>query len=115
LENSLRSELEALMKQYDVIKDYLSGAELSLDNLREQLQTFKDHLSKVRLHLMLYTGKQGNMMNVSFKPIMDAINLALIAIEADPSNARQYLQLSLSMSNIKIEDLMAFLCLLSGR
>jgi hypothetical protein len=112
MENALRYELEALIKDYDVIKDYLSGAELSIDNLREQLQSFKDRLSKVRLYLMIHTEKKGNMLNLPFDPIMNAIDVALILMEGDPSNARQYFQASLSVSSVKIEDLMAFLSLI---
>ena len=112
LENTLRNELESLLGQYKIIKDYLSGVELSFDNIREQLQSFKDSLSTVRLYLMLHTTRQGNPVNISFEPLMNAIDLALAMMESNPSNARQLLQSALFISTIKIEDLMAFLSLI---
>lgn len=112
MENILRNELESLIKRYKIIKDYLIGAELSLDDIREQLQSFKDNLSRVRLHLMLQMAKQGNTVKISFEPIMNAIDIALVLMESDPLNARQSLQLSLAISTVKIEDIMAFLSLI---
>ena len=111
LENVLRNELESLIKQYKIIKDYLSGVELDFSNIRERLQSFKDSLSTVRLHLMLRATRQGSPVNISFEPLMNTIDLALVTMESEPSNARQILQLALYTSSIKIEDLMAFLSL----
>jgi len=109
----LINELESSIKQYKVIKDYLSGAELSFENMREKLQSFKDSLSKIRLYLSVYfMRQQGSPVNISFEPIMNAINLALVMMESNPSNARQIFQMSLTISSIKIEDLMAFLSLI---
>lgn len=109
MENTLRNELESLTKRYKIIKDYLSGVELSLSDIREQLQSFKDSLSTVRLHLMLEMARQGNLVNISFEPIMNAVDIALVMMESNPSNARQALQLAFSISTVKIEDIMAFL------
>lgn len=109
LENTLRTELDSLIHHYRIIKDYLSGVELTFSNIRERLQSFKDSLSTVRLYLMLQISRQGSSVNISFEPIMNAIDIALVMMESNPSNARQTLQLALSISTVKIEDVMAFL------
>jgi len=58
---------------------------------------------------MLQISRQGSSVNISFEPIMNAIDIALVMMESNPSNARQTLQLALSISTVKIEDVMAFL------
>lgn len=112
MENILRREIELLTDQYKIIKDFLSGAELGIDDLRETLQSFKDSLSKVRLLFALhFQRKYGNVVNIPIEPLMNSIDLSLAVMESNPSKSRMILQTALFASSIKIENVMALLSL----
>lgn len=109
----LTSEIKFLEGDYEIIKNFLKGAEHDINQIRTFLQSFKDHVSKVRSLLVAYFQLQGKNFDFQTRPVLDSIDLALVLIEANPpttwQNARGILQLSLAVSTVKIEDIMSFI------
>jgi hypothetical protein len=108
------AEIELLMRDYEIIKNFLKGTQYDLRQIRTTLQSFKDRLSKVRSLLVAYFQIQGKHFDFQTRPILDSIDIALLLMEVNPQEidwekARAILQLSLAMSNIKIEDIMSFI------
>jgi len=106
------SEINYLEDEYEIIKNFLKGVVIDLLQVRTTLQSFKDRLSKVRLLTAAYflmTQKQN--FNLQTKPVLDSIDMALVLMEINPQlnmqGARGILQLCLTMSDVKIEDVMS--------
>jgi len=106
-------EIEALEKDYEVIKNFLKGIQYELPRIRTSLQSFKDRMSKVRSLIIAYFQMQGKNFDLQTRPILDSIDMALVLMEVNPKmnmqQARGILQLTLLMASIKIEDVMAFI------
>ena len=113
MESRLKAEIRSLEANYRLVKDFLSGADYDLNTIPENLQSLKDNLSNVRALTMAYTQiKEGKVVDFPINPIVNQIDLALTLIEMNPQQARSLLQLSLALSNVKIEDIMAFISIL---
>jgi hypothetical protein len=113
IKSELTSEIQFLEGDYEIIKNFLKGVEYDINQIRTVLQSFKDQLSKVRSLLLAYFQLQGKNFDFQTRPVLDNIDIALVLIEANPpttwKNARVILQLSLAVSNVKIEDVMSFI------
>lgn len=109
------AEIELLQENYEIIKNFLKGTQYDLNQIRTTLQLFKDRLSKVRSLLVTYFQLQGKQFDFQTRPILDAVDTALVLMESaratNPSweNDRGLLQLSLAISTMKIEDVMSFI------
>lgn len=109
----LKDEIENVKRQYAIIKDYLSGAEYELSEVKGCLHKIKEGLSRIRVLYYLHTMKQGKPVDLPTRDILDGIDMALTLMESNPDRARFALQFSLTISRVKIEDVMAALDILS--
>jgi hypothetical protein len=113
IKSEILAEIESLEGDHTIIKNFLAGTEYDLGQIRMTLHSFKNRLSKIRSLLIAYFQMQGKSFDFQTRPLQDSIDTALFLIEANPPvswrNARAILQLSLGMSNIKIEDVMSFI------
>jgi len=108
--DELRNEISEVEKYYRILKDYLVGAELSIVEVRGCLHSLKEYLSKVRVSLFdIMLAKIGKKVNLPIDDLLDKIDLALILIESNPQQARLIIQTALTLSSIKIEDIVASL------
>ena len=119
IKNELLSKMEALEKNYAVIKDILSGVNYQLSEVKENLQSFKDNLSGViSLVQVLSQIKTSQMrtsqqISVNIDSLISQIDLALLFLEISPQqNPSSIIQMSLYLSNIKIEEVMSFISIL---
>jgi len=115
MEQRLKAEIESLKKQYEVLKDYLSGVEYNLSDVRACLHAIKDGLSRVRvLYAAFILDKKGTFVDFPVGDLPSSLDLALVMIEWEPQKARAKIQTSLALSRTKIEDIMAVLDLFVG-
>jgi len=113
IRNELRSEIEALEKNYAIIKDVLSGAKYDVSDIKGTLQSFKDNLSKVMSLAIVLSQMKGSRLENPFNPLLNQVDFALTLIELYPhENPSSILQLSLALSNIKIENVMSLVSIL---
>jgi hypothetical protein len=116
IKSEILSEIGSLEKDYEIIKNFLKGVQYDLFQIRATLQSFKDHLSKTRSLIIAYFQMQGKSFDFQTRPILDSIDTALVLMEISPrltvQNARGMLQLTLTVANIKIEDVMSFISML---
>ncbi|MEM1891742.1 MAG: hypothetical protein QW105_02450 [Nitrososphaerota archaeon] len=113
LKDEIKDEIENVRRRYAIIKDYLSGAEYELSEVKGCLHEIKEGLSRIWALYYLHTMKQGKPVSLPTRDILDYIDVALTLMEANPDLARLALQFSLTLSRVKIEDLMAALDILS--
>lgn len=113
IKTEVQSEIALLERDYEIIKNFLSGVEYDLSQIRQTLQSFKDKLSKVRSLIVAYFQMQGKNFDFQTSPILESIDMALVLMEYQPKiglqQARLVLQMTLAMANIKIEDVMSFI------
>jgi Tat protein secretion system quality control protein TatD with DNase activity len=114
IKSEILAEIESLEGDYTIIKNFLTGTEYELKQIRVTLHSFKNRLSKIRSLLVTYFHMQGSFnFNFQTRPLQDSIDTALLLIEANPpvtwQNARAILQMCLTMSTIKIEDTLSFI------
>lgn len=109
IEAELRTEIQVLEKQYQVIKDYLLGTEVTT-NIVQTLREFKNTLNKISAHILtLYTLK-GQKAKITWDSLLTNIDNALETIQTSRQpNPRAIIQLSLKISDPKIEQVMSYL------
>lgn len=109
IEAELHTEIQVLEKQYHVIKNYLSGTETAI-NIIQTLREFKNALNKISVHILtLYTLK-GQKTKITWDSLLTNIDNALETIQTSRQpNPRAIIQLSLKISDPKIEEVMSYL------
>ena len=111
IKSEILSEINSLENEYEIIKNFLKGTQYDLAQIRAVLQSFKDSLSKVRSLVKAYFEMEGQKYDFQILPILQSVDLAYILMEAyateNIEQIRGILQLCLSMSNTKIEDVMS--------
>ena len=119
IKNELLSKIEALEKNYAVIKDILSGVNYQLSEVKENLQSFKDNLSgvislvQVLSQIKTSETRTSQQISVNIDSLISQIDLALLFLELSPQqNPSSIIQMSLYLSNIKIEEVMSFISIL---
>lgn len=114
IRNELLSEIEALEKNYKVVKDILSGATYDLSDTKGTLQSLKDNLSTVNYLLMsLFYVRGYKVEQLPIASILKQIDFALSMLALNPQlNPSDVIQISLALSNEKIESVMSLVSLL---
>jgi len=117
IRNELLSEIEALEKNYNIIKDVRSGVTYDLSDIKGTLQSFKDNLSKVNSLLVAFMFVRGSkpeeIIRLPITPLLNNIDLALSMFAVFPqSNPSDVIQISLGLSDVKIENIMSLVSIL---
>jgi hypothetical protein len=110
IKTELYAEIETLEKQYRTIKDYLAGKDSDRLEVIGDLKAFRSTLSKISSHiLMLYT-LEGQKTKITWDSLFTNIDNALETLQSSArSNPRSTIQLSLNISEPKIEEVLAYL------
>jgi hypothetical protein len=110
IKTELYAEIEALEKQYRVLKDYLSGKEAESLEIIGNLQGFRSTLSKISMHILTLYTLEGKKTKITWDSLFTNIDRALETLQASArSNPRPTIQLALNMSEPKIEEVMSYL------
>jgi hypothetical protein len=112
-ERELYAEIKVIEEHYQVIKKYLSGAEYATGDIIQTLKEFKNILNKISAHILtLYTLK-GQKTKITWDSLLTNIDNALETIQTSRKpNPRATIQLSLKISDPKIEEVMSYLSVL---
>jgi hypothetical protein len=113
LERELFTEIQAIEKEHQVIEKYLSGAEHATVDIIQTLREFKNNLNRISAHILtLYTLK-GQKTKITWDSLLTNIDNALETIQTSRKpNPRATIQLSLKISDPKIEEVMSYLSVL---
>ena len=110
IKTELYGEIENLEKQYQAIKAYLSGKETESSEIIGTLQGFRNTLSKVSMHILTLYTLEGQKTKITWDSLFTNIDNALERLQTSArSNPRPTIQLSLNMSEPKIEEVMSYL------
>ena len=111
IREELFSEIQQLEENYRIVRDYLSGAEYETGDIQVALQKFKNNLSVASAHILtLYNLKGQKIRNIPWEPLFTNIDYALATIAISPnSKARTAVQLALTISEPKIDQVMSYL------
>jgi hypothetical protein len=110
IKTELYGEIENLEKQYQTVKDYLSGKEPDELEAVRTLQRLRDTLSKISMHILTLYTVEGQKTKITWDSIFTNINNALENLER-PSHPdpKQTIQIALDMSEPKIEEVISYL------
>ena len=110
IKTKLYGEIETLEKQYRTIKDYLSGNAAESLEIVGTLQSFRNTLSKISMHILTLYTLEGQKTKITWDSLFTNIDNALERLQASASsNPRSTIQLTLDMSEPKIEEVMSYL------
>ena len=110
MERELFTEIQTIEKQYEIVKEYLSGKEYDIVDIIQALREFKNNLNKISAQILtLYTLK-GQKTKITWDSLLTNIDNALETIQTSRKpNPRAIIQLSLKISDPKIEQVMSYL------
>ena len=110
MERELLAEIQTIEKQAQVVKEYLSGKEYDIVDIVQTLREFKNNLNKISAQILtLYTLK-GQKTKITWDSLLTNIDNALETIQTSRKpNPRAIIQLSLKISDPKIEQVMSYL------
>ena len=110
MRRDLSSEIEALEKRYQTIKNYLAGTEIEDFEVEAALQAYKDDLSAVSAHILTFYQLKGQRAKITWDSLFTNIDTALETIRSSARfKPRTAIETALKMSDPKIEEVMAYL------
>ena len=110
MRRDLKSEIEALEKRYQTIKNYLAGTEIEDFEVEAALQAYKDDLSAVSAHILTFYQLKGQRAKITWDSLFTNIDTALETIRSSARfKPRTAIETALKMSDPKIEEVMAYL------
>ena len=113
MRKDLSSEIEALEKRYQTIKDYLAGTQMEDFEVVEGLRAYKDDLSLISAHILTLYRLKGQRAKITWEPLFTNLDTALETIrDSTHPMARVTIKTALNMSEPTIEEVMAFLATL---
>ncbi len=114
MKSALRTEIEVLQQNYDVIKRYVSGAEIDNIEVAAALQAFKENLNRISAQVMALYTLRGQRTKITWEQLLENIGNALETMQrrANPS-PRESIDLALNMSEPNAEAVMAYMARLS--
>lgn len=110
IKKDLLVEIQALEKDYCVIKKFLSNSECDILQIGESLQAFKDGLSRTSAFILALYNLHGHKVKIPWETLFTSLDYALATINVTPT-AKQSASLRaiLSMSASQIEQVMSYL------
>jgi len=113
IRNDLISEVDALEKRYQTIKDYLNGAEMEVFEVVAALKAYRDDLNVASAHILTFYVLKGQKAKITWDSLLNNIQSALDAISASVNpNSRAAIIAALNMSEPKAEEVMSYLAAL---
>jgi len=108
IKTKLYGEIETLEQQYRALKGYLAE---SGDNLEiiSTLKGFRDTLNKISTHVLTLYTLEGQKAKITWEPLLTNIDNALETLQSLRSKPKSTIQLSLNISEPKIEEVMSYL------
>ena len=113
IRKDLNTEIEALEKRYETIKDYFAGTQMEDFEIVGALRAYKDDLSTVSAHILTLYQLKGQRAKITWESLFTNIDTALETIRnsAHPK-PKAAIETALNMSEPKIEEVMAYLATL---
>jgi hypothetical protein len=111
ISSELCSEIHRLEESYKIIREYLLGVEIDTTEVHIALQKFKDNLSVASAHILaLYNIRGQKIRSIPWESLFTNIDYALATIAISPNQkARSAIQLALTISEPKIDQVMTYL------
>jgi hypothetical protein len=110
IKTELYGEIGTLENQYRTIKEYLAGKEYDSLEVIGVLRGFRNTLSKISAHILTLYTLEGQKTKITWDSLLTNIDHALETLQtSDRSNPRPTIQMSLKMSEPKIEEVMSYL------
>jgi chromosome segregation ATPase len=110
MRSDLKSEIKALEKRYETIKNYLAGAETEDFEIVGALQALKDDLSTISAHILTLYQLKGQRTRITWESLFTNIDTALETIRNSVhAKPRAAIEMAFNMSDPKIEEVMAYL------
>jgi chromosome segregation ATPase len=110
MRSDLKSEIKALEKRYETIKNYLAGAETEDFEIVGALQALKDDLSTISAHILTLYQLKGQRTRITWESLFTNIDTALEAIRNSAhAKPRATIEMAFDMSDPKIGEVMAYL------
>jgi hypothetical protein len=109
MKTELLSEIHALERQYDLIEEYLSGKEYATVEIVQTLREFKNTLNKISAHILTMYTLRSQKAKITWDPLLTNIDNALQTIQTSSRQPRATIELSLRISDPKIEQVMSYL------
>ena len=108
IKTKLYGEIETLEKQYRALKGYLAGNDDSLE-IVGAAKGFRDTLNKISTHVLTLYTLEGQKAKITWEPLLTNIDNALETLQSLRSKPKSTIQLSLNISEPKIEEVMSYL------
>ena len=111
IKNELFCEIQLLEENFKIIRDYLAGAEYEITDIHMALQKFRDGLSRASAYILaLYNLRGQKIKNIPWEPLFTNIDYALATMAISSNQKpRTAVQLALTISEPKIDQVMAYL------
>jgi hypothetical protein len=110
MRRDLKSEIEALERRYETMKNYLAGAETEDFEIVGALQAWKDDLSTISAHILTLYQLKGQRTKITWESLFTNIDTALEAIRNSAhAKPRATIEMAFDMSDPKIGEVMAYL------
>jgi len=110
IKTKLYGEIETLEQQYRVLKGYLAGKEDDNLEIIGALKGFRNTLNKISTHILTLYTLEGQKAKITWDSLLTNIDNALETLNGS-SRAKPIptIQLSLNISEPKIEEVMSYL------
>ena len=109
IETELCAEIQGIEKHYQTIKKYLSGTEYDTVYIIQTLKDFKNALNKISAHILTLYTLRSQKTKITWDPLLTNIDNAIEAIQTSSRSPRATIELSLKISDPKIEQVMSYL------
>ena len=109
MERELCKEIQGIEKHYQIIEKYLSGTEYDTVYVIQTLRGFKNTLNKISAHVLTLYTLGGQKTKITWDSLLTNMDNAIEAIQTTSRQPRATIELSLKISNPRIEQVMAYL------
>jgi hypothetical protein len=110
LKQDLLAEIQNLEGIYGKLKTYVAGAQYDTLEIGANLQSFKDSLNRASAFILTLYNLKGQKIKIPWEQLFTNLDYALATIAVSSTvNPRSAIKLALTMSEPKIQDVMAYL------
>jgi hypothetical protein len=110
LRRDLKSEIYALEKRYETIRNYLAGAEMDNFEIVGTLQAWKDDLSVISAHILSLYQLKGQRTKITWDSLFTNIDTALETLRNSVrAKPKATIEMAFNMSDPKVEEVITYL------
>jgi hypothetical protein len=110
IKGDLIAEIQNLENIYGKLKSYVEGAEYGTIEIGSYMQSFKDSLSRASAFILALYNLKGKKVKIPWDSLFTNLDYAIASVSVSPSmNLRSAIRLALTMSEPKIQEVMAYL------